>query len=248
MNNGNLKKAVSVFLSLTLALIALILSVSAYYFSFSWFSVNKEVKGNGLNVNVKDVNDFTIEKITVYRYNEFRTAVEAFEALKDQKITLSLLTYDKVFTARNLTNAIVIKIDLANVTAGSILYLDFSCTDGTPELDHLSDVVAYKVCVANKNLGVKPKEVYDGARNALSNTPEYAFRSGVGTTGGTATKIIQTESDTLTWQEGKSLYVMLDYSDALTSDVPNDFTTQEYTFSGEHGDLTSITICKKQGV
>lgn len=247
MNNGNLKKAVSVFLSLTLALIALILSVSAYYFSFSWFSVNKEVKGNGLNVNVKDVNDFTIEKITVYRYNEFRTAVEEKEVQKDQKITLSLWTYDKVFTARNSTNAIVIKIDLANVTAGSILYLDFSCADGTPELDNLSDVVAYKVCVADKNLGVAPKDVYDRARGALSNTPEYAFRSGV-VTGGTATKIIQTESHTLTWEEGKSLYVMLDYSDALTSDVPNDFTTQEYTFSGEHGDLTSITICKKQGV
>ena len=247
MNNGNLKKAVSVFLSLTLALIALILSVSAYYFSFSWFSVNKEVKGNGLNVNVKDVNDFTIEKITVYRYNEFRTAVEEKEVQKDQKITLSLWTYDKVFTARNSTNAIIIKIDLANVTAGSILYLDFSCADGTPVLDNLSDVVAYKVCVADKNLGVAPKDVYDGARVALSNTPEYAFRSGVGT-GGTATKIIQTESHTLTWKEGKSLYVMLDYSDALTLDVPNDFTTQEYTFSGEHGDLTSITICKKQGV
>lgn len=247
MNNGNLKKAVSVFLSLTLALIALILSVSAYYFSFSWFSVNKEVKGNGLNVNVKDVNDFTIEKITVYRYNEFRTAVEAFVVQKDQKITLSLWTYDKVFTARNSTNAIVIKIDLANVTAGSELYLDFSCADGTPELDNLSDVVAYKVCVADKNLGVAPKDVYDRARVALSNTPEYAFRSGVGT-GGTATKIIQTESHTLTWEEGMSLYVMLDYSDALTSDVPNDFTTQEYTFSGEHGDLTSIAICKKQGV
>lgn len=247
MNNGNLKKAVSVFLSLTLALIALILSVSAYYFSFSWFSVNKEVKGNGLNVNVKDVNDFTIEKITVYRYNEFRTAVEEKEVQKDQKITLSLWTYDKVFTARNSTNAIVIKIDLANVTAGSILYLDFSCADGTPELDNLSDVVAYKVCVADKNLGVAPKDVYDRARGALSNTPEYAFRSGV-VTGGTATKIIQTESHTLTWEEGKSLYIMLDYSDALTSDVPNDFTTQEYTFSGEHGDLTSITICKKQGV
>jgi len=247
LNNGNLKKAVSVFLSLTLALIALILSVSAYYFSFSWFSVNKEVKGNGLNVNVKDVNDFTIEKITVYRYNEFRTDVEAVEIQKDQKIPLSLWTYDKVFTARNSTNAIVIKIDLANVTAGSILYLDFSCTDGTTELNHLSDVVAYKVCVADKNLGEKAKVVYDGARDALSNTPEYAFRSGIGT-GGIVTKIIQTESHTLTWGEGKSLYVMLDYSDALTSDVPNDFTTQEYTFSGEHGDLTSITICKKQGV
>ena len=118
---------------------------------------------------------------------------------------------------------------------------------GTTELNHLSDVVAYKVCVADKNLGEKAKVVYDGARDALSNTPEYAFRSGIDT-GGIVTKIIQTESHTLTWGEGKSLYVMLDYSDALTSDVPNDFTTQEYTFSGEHGDLTSITICKKQGV
>lgn len=244
MNNKILKNKKIILSFFSVAVSGVILVLALVNFSLAWFAKNNKVTGNGMNITVGK-ESLVIENITVYKYNDFRNDVIETTIPDNESINLSMLIYDKIFTERNKTNAIIIKIDLSSITAGETLGLTFTCVDGTPTLDHLSDVVGYRTGALDSNIGATPLEVYTNVVNGLKDTTEYAFRK---VEGASHVKTTQIHSNDVTWADGKSLYVILDYSPSLIDETGTQFDgTTEELFDGQHGDLNSVTIYKNQG-
>ncbi len=226
-------------LSLAVLLMAIIACLNN---SLGWFASNKTVTGGNISVMVQDDSEFNVDGFTVYKYKHSAdTFTYSFYSGDDA----TLNAYDSIFKSRNDKNAVIVKIDVSGLDAGSEFRLSFRCTDDTVDLNYISDIIYFRAAVLN--LTGSDEEIYNSALTALKGDgiTDTLFITADGDT--ITAKQTEVLSESLSMIDGGSIYVLMDY-------YPNVIQSKDIAFSGGAadgstktypGDITSIEIIKE---
>lgn len=154
----------------------------------------------------------------------------------------TLNEYDTVFTSRNEENAVIIKIEVKGLSVGDKFRLKFNCTDATAELNYISDMLKFRA--ASLNLTGTDEEIHKSAVTELENGENKDYLFITEQNGSITEKQTAFETDSLTMDEGGTIYILIDY-------YPNVIQSKDIAFDGENettqyeGDISSIEVIKE---
>ena len=162
--------SICIFLTLSLTILA----------TYSWITSNKNVGGNGIDINVKPASSITSTSCYALKYDGITKA--SFVQLGDEEEAITMSEYDTIFTDRNVNTPLIIRIVLL-VPKGLVtdqnnyISLKFPCSDTYKDNNKVINELS-NVAIVKCGCGLTSSKVKDTYGNEVNNNNKINIFNG----------------------------------------------------------------------
>ncbi|MBP5550429.1 MAG: hypothetical protein J6X93_00065 [Bacilli bacterium] len=162
--------SICIFLALSLTILA----------TYSWIAPNKNVGGNGIDINVKPASSITSTTCYALKYDGITKA--SYVLLDDEEEAITMSEYDTIFTDRNVNTPLIIRIVLLvpkglAMDQNTYISLKFPCSNTYKENNKVANKLS-NVAIVKCGCGLTSSKVKDTYGNEVNNNNKISIFNG----------------------------------------------------------------------